>query len=163
MPGSEAEPEETRARRYLLQLLRYRPRSRAEAEDRLRKRGYSAKTIVVTLAWAEEAGLLDDAAFAKLWIADRLAHRPCGASLLRRELRERGIPPEAIEEALAQAGLDEEGLARELAEERSARYRDLPPEERQEKLLAFLSRRGFPAPLCARVIRELTVWSTPEP
>jgi regulatory protein len=154
MPGSEDEPEE--ARRYLLRLLRYRPRSRAEAEARLRRRGYSAQTIARTLSWAEEAGLLDDALFAKLWIADRLEHRPCGALLLRRELQERGVPPEIIEAALAQAGLDEEELVRELAEERFARYRDLPPEERRARLLAFLGRRGFPASLCARVLRELT-------
>lgn len=153
--GDEAEPEESQARKYLLRLLRYRPRSRAEAEARLRRRGYSTKAIADTLTWAEEAGLLNDAAFAKLWVADRLERRPCGASLLRRELRERGVSPEAIEEALAQAGLDEEELARALVEERSARYRALPPEERRARLLAFLSRRGFPAPLCARVLREL--------
>ncbi|MGQ9478050.1 MAG: regulatory protein RecX [Candidatus Bipolaricaulia bacterium] len=159
MPRSEDEPEE--ARKYLLRLLRYRPRSRAEALDRLRRRGYSAETIAQTLAWAEEAGLLDDALFAKLWIAERLEHRPCGKILLRRELIERGIPPEIIEEALERAGLNEEELARGLAKERSARYRNLPAEEQRAKLLALLSRRGFPASLCARVLHELTSGSIP--
>ncbi len=159
MPRSKDEPGE--ARRYLLRLLRYRPRSRAEALDRLRRRGYSAETIAQTLAWAEGAGLVDDTLFAKLWIADRLEHRPCGKILLRRELGERGVPLEIIEEALAQAGLDEEELARGLAKERSARYHDLPPEERRARLLALLSRRGFPASLCARVLRELTGGSIP--
>ncbi|MFQ6033771.1 MAG: regulatory protein RecX, partial [Candidatus Bipolaricaulia bacterium] len=99
------------AKQYLLRLLRYRPRSRAEAESRLRKRGYSDELIREILTWAEDMGMIDDEAFAKLWIADRLERRPRGRALLRRELREKGVSPGLIERALDRAGMDEEALA----------------------------------------------------
>ncbi|MFQ6117201.1 MAG: regulatory protein RecX [Candidatus Bipolaricaulia bacterium] len=143
------------AKQYLLRLLRYRPRSRAEAESRLRKRGYSDELIREILTWAEDMGMIDDEAFAKLWIADRLERRPRGRALLRRELREKGVSPGLIERALDRAGMDEEALARSLAAERLERYRKLSPEERRRRTLALLARRGFPFELSRRVLREL--------
>lgn len=151
MPRSETDG----AKQYLLRLLRYRPRSRFEAESRLRKRGYSDRAIGEVLAWAEGRGMIDDEAFARLWIADRLERRPRGASLLRRELREKGVPQEIIDRALEQADLDEEALAHSLAAERLERYHDMPSEERGRRTLAFLSRRGFPPSLSRKVLREL--------
>ena len=152
-----SEPDEAKA--YLLRLLRYRPRSRAEAAARLRERGYPLEAISITLSWAEEAGLLDDRAFARLWAAERLAHRPCGTALLRRELREKGVASELIEQTLAELDPDEEGLARALARERWARYQTLTltEEERRQKVFAFLRRRGFPPDLSLKAVRELMV------
>ena len=151
MPRSESDE----AKDYLLRLLRYRPRSRFEAESRLRRRGYSNEVIQEVLTWAEGSGLIDDEAFARLWVADRLERRPCGRALLRRELREKGVSPEIIEGALEGAELDEETLVRSLAAERLKRYRDGSWEERGRKTLAFLSRRGFPPSLSRKVLREL--------
>lgn len=152
---AQGSDELDRAKRYLLRLLRYRPRSRTEAESRLRQRGYSDELIEKILTWAGDMGMIDDQAFARLWIADRLERRPCGISLLRHELREKGVSPDIIERALEQAELDEEALVRSLAKERLERYRDLSPEEQERKTIAFLSRRGFSPALSRRVLREL--------
>jgi regulatory protein len=143
------------ARRYLLRLLRYRPRSRAEAESRLRQRGYPDEVIKEILVWAESSGLIDDEAFAKLWITNRLQHRPSGIALLRHELRRKGIALELIERVLRGARVDEEALVRELAVERLERYRGLSPEEQRRRTLAFLTRRGFPPGLSRKVLQEL--------
>ena len=99
--------------------------------------------------------MIDDEAFAKLWIADRLAHRPRGKAMLRRELREKGVSLDIIERALEQAELDEEALVRSLAAERLQRYGDRSWEERERKTFAFLSRRGFPLALSRKVLQEL--------
>jgi len=143
------------ARRYLLRLLRYRPRSRGEAASRLRRRGYSDGIIEEVLLWAEGSGLIDDGAFAKLWIADRLERRPCGKALLRRELRGKGVALELIEQALREAEVDEEALARGLATERLKRYSELPSAEQRRRVLAFLVRRGFSPELSRRVLQGL--------
>ena len=154
MPRSESELEG--AKRCLIRLLRYRPRSSFEVERHLRQRGYSSRSIEEVLAWAEQAGLLDDQAFARLWIADRLARRPTGRALLERELREKGISAQIIEEALARAELDEEALARQLANERWARYRHLSEEECRVRVFNFLRRRGFSSRTSSKVVEELT-------
>jgi regulatory protein len=153
MPRSEGQLEE--AKHQLIRLLRYRPRSSLEARTHLRERGYSSRTIQEVLAWAQEAGLLDDRAFARLWVADRMERRPSGRVLLERELREKGISAEIIEEALAEAGLDEEALARELSVERAERYRHLSEEECRARVFAFLRRRGFSSRISSKVVQEL--------
>jgi len=153
MPRSD--DEFSKAKRYLLRLLRYRPRSRFEAEARLKRRGYPNETIHEVLAWAGDMGMIDDQAFARLWIADRQEHRPCGIFFLRHELREKGVSPDIIEGALEWAELDEEVLIRKLAAERLKLYRDRPPQERERKTFALLARRGFPPELSRRVLREL--------
>lgn len=152
---AQGSDELDRAKRYLLRLLRYRPRSHTEAETRLRRRDYPDEIIKEVLTWAQDVGMIDDQVFARLWIADRLERRPCGTSLLRHELREKGVSPDIIERALEQAELDEEALVRSLAKERLERYRDLSPEEQERKTIAFLSRRGFSPALSRRVLREL--------
>ncbi|MCR4404463.1 MAG: RecX family transcriptional regulator [Candidatus Acetothermia bacterium] len=155
MPRSEDELEQ--AKRQLIRLLRYRPRSLLEARAHLRQRGHSNRTIDAVLAWAEESALVDDQAFARLWVADRLARRPSGKALLERELREKGVSAEIIERVLAEAGLEEEALARELAAERAERYRHLSEEERRARVFAFLRRRGFSSRVATKVVEELRV------
>lgn len=153
MPRGDDELD--KAKRYLLRLLRYRPRSRFEASSRLRRRGYADEVIQGVLVWAEDTGLIDDQAFARLWIADRLERRPCGVLMLRRELREKGVSPDVIEGALNQAGVDEEALARRLARGRLKLHHDRPPQEQERRTFTFLRRRGFPPELSRRVLREL--------
>lgn len=153
MPKADEKLEQ--AKQYLLRLFRYRPRTRFEAEARLRKRDYSSRTVTETLVWAERIGLIDDEAFARLWIADRLANRPRGIFLLRRELRQKGVSSELIERALEQAQVDEEALAHRLAAEQLGRLSEGSWKEREPKTLAFLSRRGFPLSLSRKVLREL--------
>lgn len=147
--------EEQAARDYLKLLLRYRPRSRHEAATRLRERGFPDEVIKKTLAWAEANGLLDDRAFAKLWLLDRLSRKPRGRALLERELRAKGLSEEVIAEALAELEIDELALARRVLNENFMRYRCRPPEVRRRLLLALLRRRGFPPEVAYRAVREL--------
>lgn len=147
--------EEEEARQYLNRLLHYRPRSREEAKRRLSRKGYPAGIIAEVIIWAEEAGLIDDYRFAKLWIADRLERKPKGKIALRRELWEKGVESETIEEALAQFGIDERVMIRELAEKRLQRYRGEERHNQYRKTLAFLSRRGFSLSEAREVLKEL--------
>ena len=71
------------------------------------------------------AGLLDDVRFAKAWVAGRLAVRPSGAVRLRRELQQKGVLRDIVEEAL-RAGLseaDERAQALALAQARRRQTR----------------------------------------
>ncbi|MCK5827313.1 RecX family transcriptional regulator, partial [Candidatus Bipolaricaulota bacterium] len=57
-------------------LLRYRPRSIAEARQRMSEKGYAPEIIANTIDQAIATDQLDDAAFAKLWVRDRMWHHP---------------------------------------------------------------------------------------
>jgi len=74
------------------------------------------------------------------------------------ELKHKGVSPEAIETALAEADLDDADLALEAAQRALGRYADLPWEDFARKLGAYLQRRGFSAQVTWATIRQL--WNT---
>lgn len=144
-----------RARAQLLRLLKTRPRSKYEARTRLRQKGFSNTVIEQVIEMAEANGLLDDEAFAKLWIEERALLKPKGRQALEQELREKGIDREIISKLLKESSLDEYAAARQLIEERLSRYRFENPQDRERKLSAFLRRRGFSFQLINKILKEL--------
>jgi len=145
------------ARNYLKSLLKHRPRTRQEAEKRLTEKGYEEEVVEEVLDWAEKGDLIDDAAFAQLWIEDRLQHKPKSVSLLRKELLQKGVPKKIVEEKLKKTGAEEgeKSRCRELAQKRVKRYRGEDKESKYRKTLGFLLRRGFPRGLAHRTLKDL--------
>jgi regulatory protein len=148
-----------RAREMAVRLLAVRARTIAEIRSRLRRKGVAGDQVRLVIADLTAAGYLDDLAFARAWVTGRMASRLFGLSRLRWELREKGLPPSVIEQAIREALGEESPLA---AEERCARavvarrhspYRRLPPEVRTRRLAGLLARRGFAASTIARVLR----------
>jgi regulatory protein len=147
--------EFARAHSYLLRLLNLRPRSTYEAKTRLQARGFSSEIIEKLIAYAEVGGLLDDEAFARLWIEERKIAKPKGRFALEQELRAKGIDPDIIARSLKDATANEELIAHQLAKDRLARYAKETPENRQRKLGLFLRRRGFSLEIIAKVLKAL--------
>jgi regulatory protein len=140
-----------------VRLLLIRLRSRREIADRLGRKGYPADVVAATIARLENDGLLDDMRFAKAWVAGRLAVRPSGAVRVRRELQQKGIPRDIIEEVL-RAGLseaDERAHAVALAQARLRRYRNEPRDVAVRRLAGVLQRRGFSSNAIAVALREV--------
>jgi len=92
--------------------------------------------------------LVDDSRFAREVVRDQAERRLSGERGIRKALREKGIDPGLIEEALSGAG-DEEDRAYRLAASRAARMSGLDAEAAYRRLLSLLLRRGF-SPAVAR-------------
>jgi regulatory protein len=140
-----------------LRLLAVRLRSRAEVQARLQRRGYPAEAIAGVITQLDGEGLLDDMRFSRAWVAGRLAIRPSGRVRLRRELQQKGVASEIIEQVL-QAGLsesEERAQAVALAQRRSARYRREPPEVAVRRLAGVLQRRGFSTGAITAALRDV--------
>ena len=142
---------------YLMLLLRYRPRSIAEARQRMSEQGYEHDVIEATIGQAIKTDQLDDAAFAKLWVRDRMWHHPLSRSAISQELREKGIHQDLIATTLhvEYPAVREVELATELAEARIHRLRGLAPDPRRNRLVSFLSRRGFARGLVYQVVKSV--------
>ncbi len=138
------------ARERLIAFLNTRPRSVEEARARLQRAGFASTVVEDVLDDAKERGWLNDAAFAKLWIEDRLMSNPKGPKLLRYELREKGVDDAYIQQALDEADIDEAALVRQLIDRQMPRYGREGRESRKRKLVGYLQRRGFNY----RVIRD---------
>ena len=138
-------------------LLRYRPRSIAEARQRMSEQGYEPTVIENTIDQAIATDQLDDAAFAKLWVRDRMWHHPLSRAAISQELRQKGIDSELISSTLQAEypAVQEVELATGLAETRIRRYIGITPEKRRNRLVSFLARRGFSRGLVYQVVRAV--------
>ena len=104
----------------------------------------------------DDVGLIDDAAFARAWVESRHYSRGLAGRALSAELKQRGVAADEIRAAIdEQLGPDAEvSAARRLVERKLAATRGLPPEQRTRRLAGLLARKGYPAGLAFRVIRE---------
>lgn len=101
-------------------------------------------------------GYLDDAAYARHWVATRVS-RGYGPARLRSELRARGVAPRLIDDALT-AMEPGEPLARawDAARRRLPALRRGRADRVAPRLRDYLLRRGYAAGVVARVVREST-------
>jgi regulatory protein len=153
--GLAGDPE-ARAREVCLRLLTLAPRTRAQLADALRKRGIPGDTADEVLSRYEDVGLIDDAAFARAWVESRHYSRGLAGRALSAELKQRGVASDEIRAAIdEQLGPDAEvSAARQLVAGKLAATRGLPSEQRTRRLAGLLARKGYPAGLAFRVIRE---------
>ncbi|HEX5724865.1 MAG TPA: regulatory protein RecX, partial [Longimicrobiaceae bacterium] len=118
-----------RAREAALLLLSYRPRSAGELRRRLAENGFPAEVAEACVAGLVESGVVDDSAFAELFVRDRVRLRPHGRRRLARELRARGVEPEAARSAIDEVLAREETGDLELARRAAAKWRPRPGED----------------------------------
>ena len=146
---------EARARQVCLRLLTLAPRTRAQLADALRKRGIPDDVAEGVLGRFTSAGLIDDAAFARAWVESRHHGRGLSGRALAAELRQRGVDDDQIKDAVGDLGPDADvEAARRLVERRLAATVGQAPEARVRRLAGLLARKGYPAGLAFRVIRE---------
>lgn len=133
-----------RAVRY----LGMRPRSSAEIVGYLKRKEYDEQIVEVVVRRLHEQGYLDDEAFARFWVDNRNRFRPRGAQALRHELRQKGVERETIDATLEEQ--DEDSAAWAAVEGKLDRWAALDKFEFEQKLMAFLARRGFRFDVCRR-------------
>jgi regulatory protein len=124
-----------------LRFLEPRPRSAAEVKQHLAKKKIATDVIELVVARLTQAGLLDDAAFAKYWIENREQFKPRAPRALRFELKRKGVSNADIVEAVGE--IDERASAYRAGLARAQRWRSLERRVFLDKVIAFLVRRGF--------------------
>ncbi|HEC82906.1 MAG TPA: regulatory protein RecX [Firmicutes bacterium] len=135
-------------------LLRIRPRTRREIIRKLQKTGFPQKIWEAVIGDLESRGVLDDLAFARLWIEEKSGK--AGKRRIRSELLARGIDMMTVEQAL-ELYYDESNtldVARQVVERRLGRLKGLPRETVFRRLYTLLLRRGFESDVAAEVARS---------
>jgi regulatory protein len=133
--------EVDKAYNQAIRFLGFRPRSQTEIEHNLHDKGYAPEVVSHIVARLRQEQYLDDEAFARFWLENRERFRPRGRQALRYELKQKGLDHEVIETTLA--GVDEEESAWAAIEGKLYRWKNLEEQEFKQKVMAFLSRRGF--------------------
>ena len=161
-----------------LRFLEVRSRSVAEVRRRLTSAGYRPELIEAATTRLLELGILDDAAFARLWVESRDRAHPRGEHALIIELRQKGIDATIItatlkarreaavrwedapasdgEEAAAARALPDEVAARKLlARHARSLARIADARQRRQRAYALLARNGFGPEVSGAVAAEV--------
>ena len=126
-----------------LHFLSYRARSEKEMRTYLANKGYEEPQIERVIARLKEENLIDDLDFAQNWLDSRQRHHPRSQSVMKYELRQKGVAESEIEEALRTSGLDDVELVMKVGRKLSPRYQNLDQMEFNRKLAGAMQRRGF--------------------
>jgi len=152
--GREADPHDW-ARQIVLRQLTAAPRSRAQLEQVLRRRNCPADIAAAVLDRMEEVGLVDDTAYAGMVVRSQQASRGLARRALAQELHRKGVDDETAQAALDEVDpIDEEDRARALVVKRMRSMSGLDPMVQIRRLAGMLARKGYPAELSMRIVRE---------
>ncbi len=141
-----------------LRLLEVRPRTEREIRDRLRQKQFEPEHIEQAIVRLRDLELLDDAQFARMWVAQRAMSKPKGAMALRGELLKKGVDRTLASEIVMAAvddDVESEGCER-VARQAARRYASAPDWQTfQRKLGAMLQRRGYSWNTAKPIVQKL--------
>jgi regulatory protein len=121
--------------------LSYRPRSEGEIKQWLHKRGFANEVAERAITKLREQNLSDDFTFAQFWTENRLSFRPKSKRLIKRELRDKKVAAEIIEQVTKD--IDDEEIAYKLASSRMPALAHLDYPDFYRRLSSYLGYRGF--------------------
>ena len=153
-PSATPQSESELAREICLRQLAVRPRTRAELAKALARRQISAEVIAEVLDRYDEVGIIDDAAFARAWVSSRHHGRGLARRALANELRQHGVDAEVASEALETLDEDEEAATARALVDRKLRTATGTPEAIFRRLVGMLARKGYPAGVAIRAVKD---------
>lgn len=121
--------------------LSYRPRSEAEIRHWLQRRGFADQTAQKAIDKLKEQNLSDDFAFAQFWKNNRLSFRPKSKRLIKKELRDKKVASEIIDQVTKD--IDDEEIAYKLGSSRLPALAHLDYPDFCRRLSNYLMYRGF--------------------
>ena len=141
------------AKQEALRYVAVRMRTRQEVMQQLCKKGYGADVADAVIGFLEEYHYLDDEAYCRSWIHDRIAFHPCGRQKMAFELAKKIADQQLISQCLEQYFTREAEL--ELAQ--AAAVKKLQSGRQTvtaEQLSRFLYSRGYSGSIIRAVLQQ---------
>ena len=147
-----AQPDDQRALELASKAIGRREHTVAQLKAYLEGKRAPPEAIESALAELTEAGVLDDAGYARRFAADKRSLDRWGAERIERELQRRGVAPELVEAALS--GQDRDAEIEAAVELLATRFPAPPEDDRQrDRAWRMLVRRGYEPELAYEAIR----------
>ena len=139
----EAEPGPSPVMERAGRLLARRAHSRRELGDKLTRAGFDEPTVQECLDRLSSLRLVDDLAFAREWVAQRLERRTLSTEALLHELSLKGVDAALATEAIEEAAAGELARATHVAAAQLRKLSGMPVRLQAARIGAALRRRGF--------------------
>ena len=153
-PGTPEDPVQ-RAKDICLRLLQFRARTRAELRQALGRKGIAEHVAEEVLGRLDEVGLIDDKAFAEVWVRSRHTYEGLGRRAIAAELRRKGVDAEVTADAVASVDYGaEEERARQLVRKRLRAMAGADEATMVRRLVGMLARKGYSEGMSFRVVRD---------
>lgn len=122
-----------------LRYVAMRPRSEWELRVYLQHKEAPEPTTNTIVERLQRVGLINDEAFARMWVENRRLLKPTSRRRLQVELRRKHIATQVIDAVLLEdsENTDERQVIRDLVNRKRKRYAD------DKKLMAYLARQGY--------------------
>lgn len=149
----EQENIKNQAMKFAMKLLSVRKRSVFEITKRLRQKKIAENIIDEIVKELFEYKYLNDKEFAEAYINDRINFNPRGNFLIKKELREKGVAENIIDEKMKKLlpAKKELELAKKAAEKKLEYLnKDLEKNKVYQKIGAYLQSKGY----SSHIIRE---------
>lgn len=144
-----------------LNFLSFRPRSRTEIRQYLRRKNTPPELIEAVFERLDRLELVNDRDFASFWIENRDQFNPRGAQALKHELRAKGVTREVVDELVDNESDEERALqagrkkATSLLMQHGMDYATF-----YRRLGSYLQRRGFQFDIIRKTTK--TLWEESE-
>lgn len=153
-PAREPDPHDI-ARKIVLRQLAMGPRTRRQLEDKLRDRDCDPQVAARVLDRMTAVGLVDDEAYAEMFVRSKQETKGLAAGALRHELRSKGVADDIVDATLQEIEPEhEKEQARALVARRLRTMRGLDRDVQTRRLAGFLARKGYGPGVSYQVIRE---------
>ena len=151
---AEADPHAV-ARAVVLRQLTGSPKSRSQLAQALRRKGCPDDVAEAVLDRFEEVGLVDDEAYAQMFVRSKQSGRGLARRALQHELRSKGVDDEITRGVLDAIEPDtEREIARGLVEKKLRSLHGLDRQVQTRRLAGLLARKGYGAEVSRQVIAE---------
>lgn len=149
-----------------LDMLEARARAADELRRLLVKKGEPPAEVDAAIARLREAGLLDDASFARQLTRSKALGPGLSRRRIQLELTRRGVArrtaDEAIDEVFDEEGVDEDASIERVARKKLRMLGKVDDATRKRRLYGYLVRRGYDSDDIARVLRTVLAVSNPD-
>lgn len=126
-----------------LKKLEIRLHSKTELIQKLLEKFPNERGLILkVIEEMERVQLLSDRRFTEQFV-HHLTQKPIGRLKIMMETRKRGLSDNDVEQALLDAGWDEEIAARQAIETKSQLLSEMDERKKRQKLANFLKNRGF--------------------
>ncbi|MBW8171695.1 recombination regulator RecX [Ornithinimicrobium sp. Arc0846-15] len=131
------------------------PRTRHQLATKLADKGTPNDAAQSVLDRMTEVGLIDDEAFAHMFVRSQVDSRGLAPMALRHELRKKGVSDDLISLAVGEVEPDDQrATAQALVDKKLRAMHGLERVVQTRRLAGLLARKGYPAGLSYEVIRE---------
>jgi len=154
--AQERHDELSTARNIALRQLANAPKTRLQLEQTLLKKEVAPELVAEVLGRLTEVGLVDDLAYAHLFVRARCASKKISRFSLMRELLTKGVAEDLAAIAVGEiSDEDEYQLAHDAAVKKLRSMRGLSREVVSRRLFGMLARKGYSSMIAVKVLKSL--------